>query len=221
METYQVVIREYLEKKVEIEAETPSLAVCAVEEKYNNAEVVLSADNHSGTDIALSAGDKLCGKYLQKTLFRTFVDDKLRQMIPEIEYEEKMRLAFGSPDNAIFEFENRSEADKAVCEINSEVEKVNLDTPFYNKVFISGKIRLNRRELEELPCPLCTKNVGDSVMQDVVQEAECEVNKWNNDDDNAELEFKFEDIRLREVEDAAVRHKIPYYDELHSQTVSS
>ena len=37
METYQVVIREYLEKKVEIEAETPSLAVCAVEEKYNNA----------------------------------------------------------------------------------------------------------------------------------------------------------------------------------------
>ena len=142
METYQVVIREYLEKKVEIEAEAPSLAVCAVEEKYNNAEVVLSADNHSGTDIALSAGDKLCGKYLQKTLFRTFVDDKLKQMIPIIEYEEKMRLAFGSPDNAIFEFENRSGADKAVCEINSEVEKVNLDTPFYNKVFISGKLQL-------------------------------------------------------------------------------
>lgn len=215
METYQVVVREYLEKKVEIEAETPSLAVCAVEDKYNNAQIVLSADNHSGTDIALSVGDKLCEEYLRNTLFRTFVDDKFKQMIPEFEPEEKMRLAFGSPDNAIFEFENRPEADKAVYEINSEVEKVNLDTPFYNKVFISGKIQLTRRELEELPCPLCMKNVGDSVMQDIVQDAECEVNKWDYDDDNAELEFKFEDIRLREIEDAAVRHKIPYYDDLH------
>lgn len=215
METYQVVIREYLEKKVEIEAETPSLAVCAVEDKYNNAQIVLSTDDHSGTDIALSVGDKLCEEYLKNTLFRTFVDDKFKQMTPEFEPEEKMRLAFGSPDNAIFEFENRLGADKAVYEINSEVEKVNLDTPFYNKVFISGKIQLTRRELEELPCPLCTKNVGDSVMQDIVQDAECEVNKWDYDDDNAELEFKFEDIRLREIEDAAVRHKIPYYDDLH------
>lgn len=215
METYQVVVREYLEKKVEIEAETPSLAVCAVEDKYNNAQIVLSADDHSGTDIALSVGDKLCEEYLKNTLFRTFVDDKFKQMIPEFEPEEKIRLAFGSPDNAIFEFENRSGADKAVYEINSEVEKVNLDTPFYNKVFISGKIQLTRRELEELPCPLCMKNVGDSVMQDIVQDAECEVNKWDYDDDNAELEFKFEDIRLREIEDAAVRHKIPYYDDLH------
>ena len=122
METYQVVIREYLEKKVEIEAETPSLAVCAVEEKYNNAEVVLSSDNHSGTDIALSVGDKLCGKYLKKTLFRSFVDDKLTQMIPEIEYEEKMRLAFGSPDNAIFEFENHCKQPQATIPLKTKTK---------------------------------------------------------------------------------------------------
>lgn len=108
MKKYKIAIEETLSKIIEIDAETPSLAVCEVENQYNAEEIVLSADDYSGTDIALSVEDKQCQEYLENPLFCSFVDSRLKQILPELDMEGKMRLAFGSPDNAIFEFENRT-----------------------------------------------------------------------------------------------------------------
>lgn len=77
METYQIIVRETLEKRIEIEAETPSLAVCVAEDQYNAVEIVLSADNHVGTDISLSVEDKSFLRHLTSPPFQAFVDTKL------------------------------------------------------------------------------------------------------------------------------------------------
>lgn len=105
MNTYQITIQETLSITIEVEAESPSLAVSEAEDEYNAVNIVLSADHHTGTDIALSINDKLCRKHLENPLFLDFVDTKLKKMLPELDNEEKIRLAFGSPDNAISEFE--------------------------------------------------------------------------------------------------------------------
>lgn len=99
-------------------------------------------------------------------------------------------------------------------EIDPEPEEEDLDSPFYNKVFSSGTTQLTRRELEELPCPFCTKEISDGIMQQIVSDADREIKEWHYDDNNEELEFKYEDIRIREIEEAAVRCKIPYYEDL-------
>lgn len=106
MDTYQITVRETLEKTVSVEAESPALAVCQVEDSYNAEKIVLSSGNHTGTDIALSVNDKLCREYIENPLFLAFVDARLKKLIPELDNEEKMRLAFGSPDNAISDFES-------------------------------------------------------------------------------------------------------------------
>lgn len=98
-------------------------------------------------------------------------------------------------------------------EIDPEPEE-DLDSPFYNKVFSSGTTQLTRRELEELPCPFCTKEISDGIMQQIVSDADREIKEWHYDDNNEELEFKYEDIRIREIEEAAVRCKVPYYEDL-------
>lgn len=45
MKKYRIAIEETLRKVVEIEAETPGLAVCRAEDEYNEEKHVLSADN--------------------------------------------------------------------------------------------------------------------------------------------------------------------------------
>lgn len=51
-------------------------------------------------------------------------------------------------------------------------EEENLETSFYNKAFSSGKTQLTHRELKDLPCPFCTKDVSDEVMLKIVSEAD-------------------------------------------------
>ena len=281
MDTYQITIQETLSTTIEVEAESPSLAVSEAEDEYNAQNIVLSADHHAGTDIALSIDDKLCRTYLENPLFLEFVDAKLRKILPELDSEGKVRLAFGSPDNAISEFEtygnqpvsnnvcllytcnawhehssrelvapfsskelvynhldkNRKKYNLSDWDLEffkeqgqtqcrnrnfildcreldpvSEIEDMNV--PFYSKVFSCGETRLTRRELEEFPYPLFTKNVSDEQMQAIVSEMDKEIKKWTYDDANEDYEFKYEDIRLREMEEAAVRHKVRYYQDL-------
>lgn len=52
MKKYRIAIEETLRKVVEIEAETPGLAVCRAEDEYNEEKHVLSADNFAGADEA-------------------------------------------------------------------------------------------------------------------------------------------------------------------------
>lgn len=153
MKKYKIAIEETLSKIIEIDAETPSLAVCEVENQYNAEEIVLSADDYSGTDIALSVEDKQCQEYLENPLFCSFVDSRLKQILPELDMEGKMRLAFGSPDNAIFEFENRTgEPDKEViyllytCDEWHTNNSRQLVAPFSSKELVYAYLQKNKKK---------------------------------------------------------------------------
>lgn len=96
---------------MEIEAETPGLAVCRAEDEYNEEKHVLSADNFAGADIALSADDTTLMEALGNTDFMEYVQCRFEEYRESISIEDKIRLAFGSFDNALFEFgEYRKEA---------------------------------------------------------------------------------------------------------------
>lgn len=281
MNKYKIVIEETLRKTIEVEEENPSLAVSDVENRYSASEIILLSDDYCGTNIALATTDDTFLEYQKKQEFQAFVDARLRKRLPELELDEKVTMAFGSPDNAIYDFENcknelnpefvyllytcdswhSSNSMELVApfsskelvyayleknrkkyrlndwnlsffkennqtqhqgknfimechEINPEPEEENLDTPFYNKVFSFGNTQLTRRELEELPCPFYTKNISDEVMLKIVSEADKEIKEWDCDGNNEELEFKHEDIRFKEIENAAVGYKVPYYEDL-------
>lgn len=152
METYQIIVRETLEKKVEIEAETPSLAVCAAEDQYNAAEIVLSADSHVGTDIALAIEDKSFQEHLKNPSFKAFVDAKLLQQLPELAVEDKIQLAFGSPDNAISEFELYGDHPITAsvyllytCNSWHERNSLELIAPFSSKELVYAYLEKNRK----------------------------------------------------------------------------
>lgn len=42
--------------------------------------------------------------------------------------------------------------------------------PFYDHVFKCGNTEVTRRDLESFPCPFCTENVPDKVMELIVKE---------------------------------------------------
>lgn len=73
MKKYRIAIEETLRKVVEIEAETPGLAVCRAEDEYNEEKHVLSADNFAGADIALSTDDSTVMETLEDVDFIGYV----------------------------------------------------------------------------------------------------------------------------------------------------
>lgn len=96
---------------MEIEAETPGLAVCRAEDEYNEEKHVLSADNFAGADIALSTDDSTVMETLEDVDFIGYVQRRFEECRESISVEDKVRLAFGSFDNALYEFgEYRKEA---------------------------------------------------------------------------------------------------------------
>ena len=111
MKKYRIAIEETLRKVVEIEAETPGLAVCRAEDEYNEEKHVLSADNFAGADIALSTDDSTVMETLEDVDFIGYVQRRFEECRESISVEDKVRLAFGSFDNALYEFgEYRKEA---------------------------------------------------------------------------------------------------------------
>ena len=78
MKKYRIAIEETLRKVVEIEAETPGLAVCRAEDEYNEEKHVLSADNFAGADIALSTDDITVMETLEDVGFIGYVHAVLR-----------------------------------------------------------------------------------------------------------------------------------------------
>ena len=73
MKKYRIAIEETLRKVVEIEAETPGLAVCRAEDEYNEEKHVRSADNFAGADISLSVDDTTLMEALGNTDFMEYV----------------------------------------------------------------------------------------------------------------------------------------------------
>lgn len=102
---YRVAIEETLRKVISVEAETPGLAVCQAEDEYNEQKHVLSADDFAGADIAIAHEDGEAQRYLQDRGFLTFVEEHFEERKDMITQEDKIRIAFGSMDNAIYEYE--------------------------------------------------------------------------------------------------------------------
>lgn len=104
MKKYKIAIEETLRRIVEVEEETPVLAVSRAEDEYNEQKHVLSADDFIGADIALSADDETVKRTLNDGAFTEYVEKRFEEYKEFISIEDKIRLAFGSFDNALYEF---------------------------------------------------------------------------------------------------------------------
>lgn len=109
MKKYQIAIEETLRKVVEIEAETPGLAVSRMEDEYNEQKHVLSSDNYVGVDIALSPEDEEVKSALKDKAFTEYVEKRFEENREFVSMEDKIRLTFGSFDNALYEFNEHQE----------------------------------------------------------------------------------------------------------------
>ncbi|MCO7112357.1 DpnD/PcfM family protein [Bacteroides uniformis] len=89
MKKYRIAIEETLRKVVEIEAETPGLAVCRAEDEYNEEKHVLSADNFAGADIALSTDDSTVMETLEDVDFIGYVQRRFEECRESISVEDK------------------------------------------------------------------------------------------------------------------------------------
>lgn len=88
------------------------------------------------------------------------------------------------------------------------------DERFYKHVFTCGSTTLTRGELESFPCPFCTKNVTDEQMEAIVIKMDTEIKKYAWKKNGAELELEYEDARYYEMDNAAAKCKVPYYEDL-------
>ncbi len=113
MKKYKIAIEETLRRVVEVEAETPGLAVSKAEDEYNEEIHVLSADDFIGTDIALAQEDEEVKHALDDRDFTGYVEKRFKEHEEFISIKDKIRLAFGSFDNALYEFgEHRKESER-------------------------------------------------------------------------------------------------------------
>lgn len=109
MKKYRIAIEETLRRIAEVEAETPGLAVSQAEDEYNEQKHVLSAEDFIGVDIALSADDETAKRALKDRAFTEYVEKRFEEYKEFISIEDKIRLAFGSFDNALYEFNEHKE----------------------------------------------------------------------------------------------------------------
>lgn len=106
---YKIAIEETLRRVVEVEAESLALAVCMAEDEYNREEHVLTDNDFINVDITLAPEDKRAQEYLNKSTFRSFVERCFSNGSADISLEDKARLAFGSLDNAIHDFDRQGD----------------------------------------------------------------------------------------------------------------
>ena len=71
---HKIAIEETLRRVVEVEAETPALAVCMAEDGYNWEEHVLTGNDFIGVNIILAPEDKKAQEYLSDSAFRSYVE---------------------------------------------------------------------------------------------------------------------------------------------------
>lgn len=122
---YKVAIEETFCKTIEVEAESAGLAVCIVEDEYNEGRHKPSSDDFTGVDIALSAQDEEAKCAMNDQEFVDFVERYFESMGCEIPLGDKIKVAFGSIDNALYEFREASgrhkgdEENMSACYINA------------------------------------------------------------------------------------------------------
>lgn len=106
---YKVTIEETLRQTVEVEADNPALAVCQVEDDYNAEVHVLSAEDFVGTDIFLSIENEETKAVLDNPEFIALVEKCFKDRNNDISINDKIKMAFGSIDNAIYEFKEHKD----------------------------------------------------------------------------------------------------------------
>lgn len=105
---------------------------------------------------------------------------------------------------------------------------------FYDKVFKCNDSELTRRDLESFPAPFCTENVSDETMQKIINETDAGTRQtWklrsdeplkNSDTATDELietrNEKIDETWWHELEEAAIRYNVPYYEDLEDDETS-
>ena len=88
---------------------------------------------------------------------------------------------------------------------------------FYTRKFCCGNSYVSREKLEGFPCLFCMKGTTDAQMQRIVEEADAATRAcWRIPADQP-IDFKNDeqdDTWWTELENAAVRQGIPYYDDI-------
>ncbi len=148
---YKITIEETLRRVVEVEAENPALAVCMAEDEYNREEHVLTANDFIGVNITLASEDKIAQEYLDNSTFLSFVERRFNAKT-NIPLEDKARLAFGSLDNAIHDFDrqgnNLPAEEKEVwllyrCDAWLSTSSLELVAPFSSKEAVTDYLTSN------------------------------------------------------------------------------
>ncbi len=88
---------------------------------------------------------------------------------------------------------------------------------YYDKEFGYYNSKISRGELESLPCPFCTDNVSDDVMQSIIMMTDLTTKQRLRLPDNQWLNFKKDkvsEVWWEELEAAVRYYKIPYYEDL-------
>ena len=83
---HKIAIEETLRRVVEVEAESPSLAVCMAEDGYNREEHVLTGNDFIGVNITLAPEDKKAQEYLSDSAFRSYVERRFNGSSADIPF---------------------------------------------------------------------------------------------------------------------------------------
>ena len=151
---YKIAIEETLRRVIEVEAESPALAVCRTEDEYNREEHVLTANDFIGVNITLASEDRKAQEYLNNSTFLGFVERRFSDSSANIPLEDKARLAFGSLDNAIHDFDrqgnNLSAEEKEIwllyrCDAWLSTSSLELVAPFSSKEAVTDYLTSNRK----------------------------------------------------------------------------
>lgn len=90
---------------------------------------------------------------------------------------------------------------------------------YYAKEFGYYNSKISRGELESLPCPICTDNVSDDVMQSIIMMTDLSSKqrlKLPNDQWLNLKEEKVSKVWWEELETAVRYYNIPYYEDLQT-----
>lgn len=88
---------------------------------------------------------------------------------------------------------------------------------YYDKEFGYYNSKISRGELESLPCPFCTDNVSDDVMQSIIMMTDLATKQRLRLPDSQWLDIKNDkvsEVWWEELEAAVRYYKIPYYEDL-------
>ena len=88
---------------------------------------------------------------------------------------------------------------------------------YYDKEFGYYNSKISRGELESLPCPFCTDNMSDDVMQSIIMMTDLTTKQRLRLPDNKWLNLKKDkvsEVWWEELENAVRYYNIPYHEDL-------